>query len=87
MTQKLKDSINKDITQWTFDDLHRDESGRFRDADLARILQDGTANPAGAFKARGIPAALRIVEVMTIRQARVWGCCTVGTLRSGVSMY
>ena len=86
MTQKLKEMINSDITQWTFDGLRRDDNGRYRDADLARILQDGTANPAGAFKARGTPAALRIVEVMTILQARAWGCCTVGVLRSEVSM-
>lgn len=86
MTQRLKDVINSDITKWTFGDLQRDENGRFRDADLARILQDGTANPAGAFKARGIPAALRIIEVMSIYQARAWGCCTVGMPHSGVSM-
>lgn len=86
MTQSLKDEINSDITQWTFDGLKRDENGMFLDADLARILQDGTANPAGAFKARGTPAALRIVEVMSILQGRAWGCCTVGLLRPRVSM-
>ena len=83
MTEQLKDMINSDITKWTFDGLQRDESGRFRDADLARILQEGTANPAGAFKARGIPAALRIIEVMSIQQARAWGCCTVGVPHAG----
>jgi linoleate 10R-lipoxygenase len=87
VTQQLKDKINSDITKWTFDGLQRDENGRFRDADLACILQDGTANPAGAFKARGIPSALRIIEVMTIKQARAWGCCTVGMSYSGVCTY
>ena len=87
VTQQLKDKINSDITKWTFDHLQRDESGRFRDDDLARILQDGTAHPAGAFKARGIPAALRIIEVITIHQARAWGCCTVCVPHSGMSKY
>jgi hypothetical protein len=84
VAQKLKETIHSDITKWTFDDLHRDENGSFCDSDLARILQDGTTNPAGAFKARGTPAAMRIIEVMTICQARAWGCCTVGVLRSVV---
>ena len=83
VTQQLKDHINLDITRWTFNGLQRDENGSFLDADLARILQDGTAHPAGAFKARGIPAALRIIEVMTITQARAWGCCTVSILILG----
>lgn len=87
MTQQLKDHMNPDVTKWSFDKLQRDENGRFRDADLARILQDGTANPAGAFKARGIPAVLRIVEVMSIYQARDWGCCTVGMPQSRMSIY
>ena len=87
LTQQLKDMINSDITKWTFDGLQRDERGRFSDADLARILQDGTANPAGAFKARGIPAALRIIEVMSIYQARAWGCCTVGMPHFRVARY
>lgn len=83
VTQGLKEQINSDVTKWTFDRLKRDGDGRFPDADLARILQDGTANPAGAFKARGTPAALHIVEVMSILQGRAWGCCTVGILRPG----
>lgn len=87
MTQRLKETTSTDVTKWTFDGLHRDENGRFSDADLARILQDGTANPAGAFKARGTPAALRIIEIMTIKQSRAWGSCTVGILRSGVFTY
>ncbi len=75
---------NSDITRWTFAGLQREESGRFRDADLAHILQDGTANPAGAFEARGTPAALRTFDVMTIHQARAWGC-TVGVPHLGCS--
>lgn len=46
-------------------------------ADLAKILHDATETPAGAFKARGIPEALRMVEIMTIQTARSWGTCSV----------
>ncbi|KAG8993271.1 hypothetical protein FRB90_000735 [Tulasnella sp. 427] len=35
--------------------LQRDEAtGKYRDADLAKILQDATAHPASAFRARGL---------------------------------
>jgi len=53
------------------------ENGRFRDADLARILQNATEASAGAFKARGTPEVLRVVELLSIEQGRVWGVCTV----------
>jgi hypothetical protein len=56
------------------------EDGRFRDDDLARILQNATEAPAGAYKARGTPEVLRIVELLSIEQGRVWGACTVGIL-------
>lgn len=59
--------------------LVRGSDGRFDDGDLAKIIQEATANRAGAFKARGIPTALRVIEIMGIEQARKWGTCSVGT--------
>lgn len=44
---------------------------------LAKILQDATESYASAFKARGIPEALRVVEMMSIEQGRKWGTCSV----------
>lgn len=52
-------------------------NGRFADEDLARIIQDATAAPAGAFGARGTPEVLRVVELLSIEQGRAWGACTV----------
>ena len=52
-------------------------NGRFADADLARIIQNATAAPAGAFGARGTPEVLRVVELLSIEQGRAWGACTV----------
>lgn len=58
--------------------LTRDpKTGRFDDEQLATILQNATEAEAGAFRARGIPEVLRVVEVMGIEQARSWGTCTV----------
>lgn len=57
--------------------LSRGPDGRFKDDDLAKVLQDATERPAGAFGARGTPPVLRIIEVLGIEQARTWGICSV----------
>lgn len=58
--------------------LKRDpKTNAFNSGDLANLLQSATAASASAFKARGIPEVLRVVEVMGIEQARRWGTCTV----------
>lgn len=58
------------------------ETGSFNDSDLAAIMFKATESRAGAFKARGIPEVLRVVEIMGIEQARRWGAGTVGCLVS-----
>ncbi|KAI0060307.1 heme peroxidase [Artomyces pyxidatus] len=70
-----------DVKKWTFAGLQRDANGRFSDADLARILQNATDASASAFKARGTPAALRVIEVLSISQARSWGTCSLNEFR------
>lgn len=62
------------------DRLQRDDNGCFNDGDLAKILQDATQWPAGAFKARGTPEVLRVIEMMGIEQSREWGTCSVSWL-------
>ena len=77
-TAKLKNQNKQDVRTWTFDNLkRREEDGKYHDDDLARILMDATAHPAGAFKARGTPSVMKIVEIMTMQMARKWGVCTV----------
>jgi hypothetical protein len=58
--------------------LQRGADGRFKDSDLAEILYNSTSWRAGAYKARGIPEVLRVIEVLGIEQARRWGVCSVG---------
>lgn len=36
---------------------------------------------AGAYRARGTPACLRVVEILGIEQARKWGVCTMNEFR------
>ena len=61
--------------------LKRNTDGKFADADLARILHGATAASAAAYKARGTPEALRIVEVLSILQSRAWGSCSMNEFR------
>ncbi|KAF9472120.1 heme peroxidase [Pholiota conissans] len=65
-----------DPRKWAPSGLKRDASGRFKDGDLANVLQNATDWYAGAFKARGIPETLRVVELMAIEQSRTWGTCS-----------
>ncbi len=57
--------------------LKRDKSNRFKDEDLANILHNATEAPAAAFKARGIPESLRVIEILGIEQSRAWRACSV----------
>jgi linoleate 10R-lipoxygenase len=61
--------------------LKRGPDGRFSDDDLARILKTATHNPAGAFRGRGTPPVLRMIEIMGIEQSRLWGACTMNEFR------
>ncbi|QRV95471.1 heme peroxidase [Ceratobasidium sp. AG-Ba] len=70
----------EDKKKWTFGGLER-QDGRFKDEDLARVLQDATAEAAGAFKARGTPAVLRVIEIMGIAASRRWGVCSLNEFR------
>ncbi|KZT65024.1 linoleate diol synthase [Daedalea quercina L-15889] len=68
-------------TQWTFGQIQRQPDGTFKDTDLAAILQQHTATPAGAFKAKGTPHVMRLHEIMGIESARQWGCCSLNDFR------
>ncbi|KAI9456431.1 heme peroxidase, partial [Boletus coccyginus] len=75
-----------DVKTWTFDGLQRDPDGRFADQDLARVLQDATERRAGAFRARGCPPVMRVVEILAIEQGRTWGACTLNEFRKFIGL-
>lgn len=68
----FEQSIPKDPSMRTFDGLQRQADGTFKNEDLVRILKEAMDDPAGAFGARMVPKALKIVEVLGINQARKW---------------
>ncbi|KAG8959793.1 hypothetical protein FRC00_001226, partial [Tulasnella sp. 408] len=83
--EKMKEFLSRPPTppsSWTFGGLVRKKDGTFPDDGLARILQNATEEPAGAFGARRTPHALKIVEIMSIEHNREWGTCTLNAFRS-----
>jgi linoleate 10R-lipoxygenase len=82
---RVRDVVQIHQRGYTYTQLHsikRDDFGRFKNADLARILLDATEASASAFKARGTPEVLRVVELLSIEQARAWGACTVSMFQA-----
>ncbi|KAF5372301.1 hypothetical protein D9615_009236 [Tricholomella constricta] len=78
---KVFDDVPANPPERTFAGLKRGADGRFSDDDLAEVLHSATENPAGAFRGRGTPEVLRLVEVMGIEQSRAWGVCTMNEFR------
>ncbi|ORY87395.1 heme peroxidase, partial [Leucosporidium creatinivorum] len=68
--------------RWNIPGIKRKSDGYFEDRDLVNILSAATTNVAGAFKARGSPAAMRIIDMMGISAARsTWGTCSLNEFR------
>ncbi|KAG6905236.1 hypothetical protein DXG01_004057 [Tephrocybe rancida] len=78
---RVFDTVAPNAAERTFTGLKRGSDSRFSDDDLAEILQTATETPAGAFRGRGTPEVLRLVEIMGIEQSRTWGVCTMNEFR------
>ena len=79
--QLFEQSIPKDPSVRTFSGLERQADGKFKDEDLVRVLKEAMEDPAGVFGARTIPKALKIVEVLGIKQARKWQVASLNEFR------
>lgn len=76
------DAAPRDYLKVPWGSYRRDPvTQRFSDDIIANALQDATAVPAAAFKARGVPHVMRVIEILGIEQARNWGCCTLNDFR------
>ncbi|KAG6879814.1 hypothetical protein C0992_011365 [Termitomyces sp. T32_za158] len=69
-----------DVRKRTFGGLQRQPDGRFKDDDLAQIIQNATEWRAAAYSS-GCPEALRIIEILGIEQSRTWGTCSLNEFR------
>ena len=72
----------------TIPGLTRDPTtGMYKDSDLCKILSKATDNVAGAFKARGTPAIMQVIEVLAIATARNdWSTCTLNEFRKFLNL-
>ncbi|GAA5987467.1 hypothetical protein JCM11641_003838 [Rhodosporidiobolus odoratus] len=86
----LSAQMGEDPTKWCFGDLKRtgeDGAGPFRDEDIVRVLTEATDNIAGAFKARGVPAVMKIIDVMGMATSRMkWNCATLNEFRTFLNL-
>ncbi|CAO1625574.1 unnamed protein product [Parajaminaea phylloscopi] len=84
MAKKHKETLDSSPPSgWTFGGLERDESGYFRDDQLAKVIKDAIEQPAHAFGARSIPKSMKIVDIMSQLQAReTFNLCTMNEFRS-----
>ncbi|KAH7928584.1 heme peroxidase [Leucogyrophana mollusca] len=58
-----------------------DKNGCFDDTELANILQSATESIASAFKSRGTPPCMRLLELAAMKQARDWQVCSLNDFR------
>ena len=65
-----------------FADLERSADGSLDDDALVKILADGVEDVAGAFGSRNVPAILKAVEILGIKQARSWNLATLNEFRA-----
>ncbi|EGN99535.1 hypothetical protein SERLA73DRAFT_26711, partial [Serpula lacrymans var. lacrymans S7.3] len=66
--------------------MSRGKDGKFPDDQLAQIFHDATEAPAGQYRARGCPAALKYIEILGIQQGRQWGVCTMNEFRKWLGL-
>ncbi|KDQ51439.1 hypothetical protein JAAARDRAFT_530376 [Jaapia argillacea MUCL 33604] len=69
-----------------FGGLRRGDDGSFSDNDIAMILQGATTSTAGKPGAQGIPACMRVVEIMVMKQARQWNVCSLNDFRKHLGL-
>ncbi|KAM0748536.1 linoleate diol synthase [Meredithblackwellia eburnea MCA 4105] len=83
----LMNEQGNDVRNWTFGGLQRNEKGYFKDVELAKILQDATDEVAGAFRAHGSPACMRMIDVLGIAISRnTWQCCSLNEFRKFLNL-
>lgn len=78
---RYEQSIPADPSVREFSHLKRQADGTFKDEELVAVLTDAMKDPAGVFGARTVPKALKIVEILGIKQARKWQVASLNEFR------
>ena len=80
--QKWEEELPSDPQKREFAKLKRHADGTLDDDDLVEILASGIDDVAGSFGANRVPAILRSVEILGIKQARAWNVATLNEFRA-----
>ena len=80
--QKWEVELPSDPQQRPFANLKRNADGTLNDDDLVKILASRIDDVAGSFGANRVPAILRSVEILGIKQARAWNVATLNEFRA-----
>lgn len=75
-------NLSSDPQKRPFAKIERSADGTLDDDALVKILTDGTEDVAGAFGSTNVPAILKAVEVLGIKQARSWNLATLNEFRA-----
>ncbi|GAA6043896.1 hypothetical protein JCM8097_004294 [Rhodosporidiobolus ruineniae] len=81
----LAAEMGDDPLKWTFGGIKRtgkDGAGPFADKDLVELITQATDTVAGAFKARGVPEVMRVIDCLGMMVARTeWNCASLNEFR------
>ncbi|GAA6004340.1 peroxidase/cytochrome P450 family protein [Rhodotorula paludigena] len=79
--------MGDDPRKWTFGNFKRCTDGHFRDEDLVKTFSEATDTIAGAFKACGIPAVMRVIDCIGMQVAREkWRVATLNEFRRSLGL-
>ncbi|KAF8797699.1 heme peroxidase [Phlegmacium glaucopus] len=84
--QTQTSEIDKDRTRRSYPGLSRPLNGRFKDEDIARVLQQATERTAGAFGYRQVPLCARVHELQKIEEARNSNVCSFNEYRKSLGL-
>ena len=79
---KWEAGLSADPLERPFANLKRGKDDKLNDDVLVEILRESIDDVAGAFGANKVPAILRSVEILGIKQARSWNLATLNEFRS-----
>lgn len=79
-------SIPDEPEKRTLAGLTRQSDGSFDDNDLVKILQESIEDVAGAFGPNHVPACMRAIEILGVKQSRTWNVATLNEFRQFIGL-
>lgn len=79
--QQIDEKIPEDPFKRDFGGIKRGKDGSYENEDLVMIMVEAIEDSANAFGARRVPAVMRAIEILGIKQARSWNLATLNEFR------